>query len=487
MSSPSSTRGAAPRRALCALFLAVVGARSVAAQAEPLAAPAAKDAPLALRQGDGSLVGRAGATSATRGELEALVVARRAMSEDGRAALRHLCESKLLEALGAEQKLAPSEAEVEARIAEIDKAVRASGDPRGLAGQMEKARLSRAQFARYLALGIVHERATRRALNLPDSAQVSGDQQRLWMDEELARRSFQSFPPPWQDGIVAKAAGFQVAPREFLDQLLERLPRETLREDCRGVLLVKAMKERMPDLAADKLAAAVEEELKQRRAEVARDPRYKGVPYEELLQAQGVQPWSLKDDPGVVSTALAQLWVERRYSEADIERVYKDERVLFDGRHGPAIDARMLFLRAAQFKNQLNPRNFAEAEAALADLKSRIAGVEDFERFARERSEDATSREQGGRVGWLTPAAEKMPPELGALVAKALELREDEPGGRGLAGPVRTQTGAVLLWLGVRRPAPTWPAMASHVRRELRRRFVEQCLPPKETATAFDG
>ena len=484
MPSPSLPRHATLRRTLGAALLCAFLPPAAAAQA---GATLDQSAPIVLQAGADSPVGRAGATLATRGELEALVVARRAMSEDGRAALRHLCESKLLEALGAEQKLTPSAAEVEARLAELDKAVRAAGDPRGLAGQMEKVRLTRAQFARYLALGMVHERATRRALNLPDSAQVSGDQQRLWMDEELARRSFESFPPPWKDGVVAKAAGFQVAPQEFLDQLLERLPRETLREDCRGVLLVKAMKERMPDLAADKLAAAVEEELKQRRAEVARDPRYKGVPYEELLQAQGVQPWSLKDDPGVVSTALAQLWVERRYAEADVERVYKDERPLFDGRHGPAIDARMLFLRAAQFKNQLNPRNFAEAETALLDLKSRIRGVEDFERFARERSEDAQSREQGGRVGWLTPAAEKLPPELGALVAKALEAREDEPAGRGLAGPVRTSNGVVLLWLGVRRPAPTWPAMAAHVRRELRRRFVEQCLPPKETATAFDG
>jgi len=475
------------RRPLYAPALLVLSALVPLVVAKAAGTQAALELPaLSLQAQPSSVVAQVGATIVTRAELEALVIARRAMSEEGRAALRHLAESKLLELVGREQSLLPTEAEVEARLRELDQAVRNSGDPRGLEGQMEKVRLTRAQFAKYLALGLVHERATRRALNLPETTAVSGDQQRLWMDEELTRRLFQAFPPPWAEGLAAQGTGFSVSSQEYLTHLLERLQRDTLREDSRALLLVKAMKERMPDLAPLKLNEAIDEELKQRRAEVSRDPRYKGVPYEELLQAQGVQPWSLRDDPGVVSAALARLWIERSYSEADIERVYKDERPLFDGRHGAAIDGRLLFLRAAQFKNQLNPRNFSEAEAALADLKSRIRSVEDFERFARERSEDASSREQGGRVGWLTPAAEKMPPELGTIIAQTLEIPEGQPQAQGLAGPVRTANGAVLLWLGVRRPAPSYPVMVGHVRRELRRRFIEQCLPAKGVLTAFE-
>ncbi|MFN9785192.1 MAG: peptidylprolyl isomerase [Planctomycetia bacterium] len=461
-----------PLRYLATLLLA---ASPLAAQ-KGLPPPTTPDAPVARH--DDLVVARA--------ELEELVVARRAMSEEGRAALRHLAESKLLEAFGREHALEPSEAEVEARMREIDAAVKQGGDPRGLVGQMEKVRLTREQFARFLRLGIVHERATRRALNLPDSTPVSGDQQRLWIEEELARRGFESRPPPWEDGVVAKGAGFSIAPAEFLAHLLDRLPRETLRDDSRQLLLAKAMRRRMPDLAPESLAKAVEDELARRRAEVARDPRYKGVPYEELLAAQGVQAASLKHDPGIVSTALARLWIERKWSPADLERVYRDERALFDGRHGPAIDARMLFLRAAKFKNELNPRNFDEATAALADLKSRIRGIEDFERFARERSEDAASREQGGRVGWVAPGAEKLPPELSSLVAEVLAIPEGQPGAQGLAGPVRVSNGMVLLWLGVRRPAPPWPQMALHVQAELRRRFVDSCLPKSGVETAFE-
>ena len=89
-------------------------------------------------------------------------------------------------------------------------------------------------------------------------------------------------------------------------------------------------------------------------------------------------------------------------------------------------------------------------------------------------------------MGWLTPAAEKMPPELGTIITQTLEIPEGQPQAQGLAGPVRTANGVVLLWLGVRRPAPSYPVMVGHVRRELRRRFIEQCLPAKGVLTAFE-
>ncbi len=44
-------------------------------------------------------------------------------------------------------------------------------------------------------------------------------------------------------------------------------------------------------------------------------------------------------------------------------------------------------------------------------------------------------------------------------------------------GPISVSNGAVLLWLGQRRPAPTWEVMSGYVQRELRRRFLEEALP----------
>jgi hypothetical protein len=51
---------------------------------------------------------------------------------------------------------------------------------------------------------------------------------------------------------------------------------------------------------------------------------------------------------------------------------------------------------------------------------------------------------------------------------------------------VRLANGVVLAWVGARRPAPGWDVMAQHVHNELRRRFMDECLPRKELITYLD-
>src|SRR5687767_15989370 len=101
----------------------------------------------------------------------------------------------------------------------------------------------------------------------------------------------------------------------------------------------------MPDLAADALAAAVEAELGRRRAETSADPRYKGLAYEQILSAQGVLLEGLREDPAVVTAALATLWVDRTLGEDGLRRAYAQEREWFDGRFGEFREVRGIFLR----------------------------------------------------------------------------------------------------------------------------------------------
>ena len=55
-----------------------------------------------------------------------------------------------------------------------------------------------------------------------------------------------------------------------------------------------------------------------------------------------------------------------------------------------------------------------------------------------------------------------------------------------IIGPVRNKSGAVLLWLGDRRPAPTWNEMKENVHRDLRRVFLEEVLPKSSVRTFRD-
>jgi len=68
---------------------------------------------------------------------------------------------------------------------------------------------------------------------------------------------------------------------------------------------------------------------------------------------------------------------------------------------------------------------------------------------------------------------------------RRLALPEAQAGG--LVGPLRLANGSCLLWVGRRRPKPSWDVMSAYVRAELRRRFVEDVLPRAAVVTVFEG
>lgn len=457
-----------------------------AAALEPsamLAAPTRLGAPALPTRGE--TVAQALDTTLSSDELEDVLYIRRAAGEDGRDALRHLAERKLLEQLAVQNGLVPDDAELEKRIRALDQDIKKAGDMEGLAGHMKKARVSREEFKRVLGLGIVQETLTRRALGLKDDKPVTGDQQKIWIEEELSKRGFQPFTPPWKDGIAARAADFTITGTEFLEYLRQRLPADTLREDCYQLLLAKRMLARMPDLAPEKLQKAIQDEIQRRRDEAKLDPKNRGIGLDQILAAQGIVVDRLADDPAVRISALSKIWVERSYEDVDLKRTYENERALFDGLYGPAHEVGFLFLRGAGFKNQLNPRTFDEAEKELAGYVGRARSREEFRELAKQVSEDADSKAAGGELGWVGPLTPKVPREVREEVTRRLALPES--GAQGLAGPLRLPNGACLVWIGRRRPAPTWPVMSGYVKAELRRRFVEDVLPRSAVVTVFEG
>jgi hypothetical protein len=419
-------------------------------------------------------------------ELDPLLLARHAMSKDGRDVLRHLARSRLLGLLERERGVRVDPAQVQAREREIEAQARASGDPSGLAGYLKKARLGGEEFRDFLRLSFVQETLTRRALGLPDTAPVNADQQEIWIDEELAARGFVELPPPWKDGVVARATGVEITEGELVRTLRRRLPSEAVENDCYQFLLARRMRARMPDLGPEKLDQYVRAEIERRRTETNADPRYKGIPYEQLLASQGLAFDALPADPAVQVAALARAWIDRAWPEEAKKKVYASEREYFDGLYGAALDTSMLFLRAAQFKNDLNPRTFAEAQAKLAEVGARCTSKGEFQKLASELSEDAASRERKGALGWLTTETPKLPPEIRAELER--RLAKGGPGAeKQLAGPLRLSNGCVLLWFDALRPTPGWETMSREVDRELRKRFIEEALPRASLVTAFDA
>jgi hypothetical protein len=465
-------RYAAPSMLLGAVFL-VLG--SVAA---PLAG---------LRQalpGQAEVAARAHDVTLGWDEFHALVLDRHAQTEVGRGALNHLLRAKVLDRLAHESKLTVTTADVDKKWNELEREIVKSGQAASLEEYLRKTRVGRERFREFLRLGVVQEVLARQALGIPTGRTVNGEQQEMWLDQVIQQRGAQLCPPPWQDGVAARCGDLQVKLADFRDHLVQQLTIDDVRDDCFQALLAKRARARMPDLSGEAYERAIDVEIERRRAAVQEDPKSKGVQFEQLLASQGLSLAALRRDPAVVGSALAHVWVDRTHGEDGLRRVYADERAWFDQRFGEARKLRLLFLRGALFKSDLNARTFADAERELERLRAEIKSAADFERVAKARSEDTGTRGRGGDIGFVSAGDDAVPESIRQVVFGGPQ-RDDEH----CAGPVRIDNpaGAALIWVGERRAAPGWDEMRARVHNELRRRFLNECLEEKDVVTYLDG
>jgi parvulin-like peptidyl-prolyl isomerase len=429
---------------------------------------------------------RSGPAASARGaelswaEFHELVLDRHAMSQVGREALQHLVRARLLDRLASESKLVIPERELDAKLRELEAEVKRAGEAGSLDEYLAAKRVPKPKFREFLRLGLVQERLARRALGIADNRPINAEQQEMWLDQIVQQRGLQTPPPPWKDGVVARCGDLEIKLGEFLPHLVEQLTSDDVDEDCHRALLAKLAQARMPDLSSEALERALDDELARRRAAALNDPKTKGLSFEQLLAAQGLTVDVLRRDPAVRSAALAHVWVERNFGEAGLRRVYDEERALFDARFGEAYETRAIFLRGAKFTNEFNPRTFEDAERELERLAPQIKSREDFERFAKLRSEDPATRERGGLLGYITAGDENAPEPL----RTALFVGGGSPDR--LVGPVRIPAGVLLAWAGPKRPTPGWELMREHVHNELRRRFIEETLPEADVLTFLE-
>lgn len=474
--------------ALAALLLADPGPTSARPQDPP---PARRDP--AHAQVGSDLAARAGRDVLTWEEFHQLLFDRHGRSQEGREALLHLLKSRVLEALERRHGLAIEPARVEARWRELDREVRQGGEEDGVAGMLKRSRIDPEDFRRYLRLSIVQETLARRALGIPDGRPISGEQQEMWLEGVLSERGIEELDPARSGGLLVRSGDVEVSQVDFARHLTTQAEAADIREACYQALLEKRMRARLADLAEGTVARAVEEEVERRRREAEADPRYKGIPFEQLLGAQGLSLDSLRRDPALHIAAMARLYVDRHYDAARLREVYLTEREQYDRLFGEALEISVLALRAGRFKNELMPRTFEEAEVLLRSLIPEVRSREDFERLVRTRSEDPESRERLGLLGPVTRGDPRVPAPVRGAAFAALDAGTYKPGSppddarSRLVGPVQTPGGCVLLWIGDRRPAPVWEVMASHVRTERRRAFVEGLLDPSEVVTFLDA
>jgi hypothetical protein len=417
-----------------------------------------------------------GGLEIARPDLEKVLLERHGFSENGRELLELFLKARLLEHLGEQQGIRVSGAEVDRRWNELERQARAGGG--GLAAEIQRRGLTPEQFRDFLRLAVIQERLTRRALGLREDAPVSGDQQELWIRQEIQTRGLELLSPTeamGPGGVMARCGEIAITRAEFGAFLLERLGEEAVAESAWHLLLERALERRLPDLGSEARAQAIEAEVDRRRAK--HRVEYPGVSFEQRLAATGRTLGQLRGDPSVAIAALSRLWVDRNAGPEGVRSAYEKERAWFEARHGEAVHAALLFLVAGRFKNDLCPRTFEEAERDLERMRERCRDRAAFSELVARHSEEPGSKKQAGDLGWITRGETRLPVELREAMFHLLDTGGTIPEEGRVLGPIRLDTGVALLWLVERRASPSWEEMSERVHEELRRRLIEDVMP----------
>jgi hypothetical protein len=478
--SPSTALSSVALRGLVCILVCALGLGQV--EGPPTPQLPAEAGP---RLGE-DLAARADDTSLSFEELDELLLWRYGRSSAGQDALKQLVDLHVLEALATEAQIEISSTDLTRRWSELEADIKETGVAEDLPAYLAQSGITRETFLEYLRLALVHEALTRAALGLQPNEPITGEQQSTWLETTLAARGLEHLPHPWQNGIVARSAEVEITRSQFAEHLRKMLPPDDLTAACHQLILQRRLRARMPDLSTEALKRLVEEEIGRRRASTEADPRYQGVSYERLLEAQGLSLEAVRRDPALAIAVLSRYWIDRAHDDASLREVYAAERALFDGAYGEGVESLALVLKAAKLPNDLVPRTFEAAEAELVELRAKIGSVEDFRRLTAEHSEDPVSRERGGSLGIVTRDSKGVPESVRKRIFAALDAARsagvDDVTGT-ILGPLRFSGGALLLALGQRRPAPTWEEMATKVQGEIRRRFLVELLPPDSVVT----
>jgi hypothetical protein len=407
--------------------------------------------------------------------VDRLLVERFGMSQNGRALQELLLKSRVLEELAESEGIVVTDDDVRDLWQDLDRRARAAGQTSGLAAEIERRGLTPEEFGEFLRLSIVQTRLAHRALEVADGVTLGADQQEIWLTQVIAERGLTRPLPPWDDGVVLTCGDLAIGREEFGAFLRKRLPEEDVQEACWHLLLLSGIEGRMPDLSPEARARAIEEELgRRRRKHQLEQP---AISFEARLGALGRSLDSMRRDPALAIAGLSHLWVDRTHGPEGLRETYEAERSLFEGRFGRAVRAHLLFLVAGRFVNDLNPRTFEMAEDELEGIAERVGDLGDFEALSAQLSEDPTTRENRGDLGWITRGDQRVPAPIRTAAFEFLETGGTVPAGGRTLGTVRLDTGAGLLWVSEVRPSPAWELMSRHVHEELRRRFVEKVMP----------
>lgn len=403
----------------------------------------------------------------TRDDLALELAERYARTERGREARRHLLEVELVRDAARAAELWPTREAVAARRTDLERELRTQGI--ALPEFLARRGMKPAEFDEYLALSLAHEALARKALGLGPADPVQREVLQLWTKEEAERRKVVEDEATLPEGVVALLGTRSFTMLDLGRVLLRTLAKDDRERFIRQVALRRCIAAEAKAQGIEVSEADLQAEIEVRRKDSQRNPRMAGVPFEQLLAAQGTSVAGLLRSPVFKAQVQEARLAARLYPDAEVQRMLREERAALLERHGPRRLLQVILVRALETPNAIVRRDFAAAREHALHLRETIAKDRPFDLVARAQSEDPYTKAQAGDAGWHGRTGPTTLPREVRDAGFGLDLNQ-------VSEPVRSADGYWLVRLaGVEEP-PSDTVLEERLRRELAERARDKLL-----------
>ncbi|GAB4148765.1 MAG: hypothetical protein Fur0037_17080 [Planctomycetota bacterium] len=359
--------------------------------------------------------------------------------QEGREAVRHLCDTRLVTEAARRLLVLPDSREVEAFRAKLAALV-----PAGPDGSEQRRTIARLP-SEELASSMAFDRLVRKALEMPPDEPVSSDMRKLWLAEERERHQIVDDPDALPVGSALRIDGVDV-PMLLLGRLLAfKATAEQIEGYVRQIVLLRSLEAMAAERGIRVGREDLEAELAERAREVEADPRYRGISFAELLKSQGFTEESLLRSNVFRASVLQRKLAEVVHPRSEFLAALAADRAAILERYGARRRIRGIFLRAMEHPNELIPRTFEQAASKLEELAGK-ANTVPFERLAMVESEHGESKTRGGDLGFV---ARREPGFPEPLLAAAFALQPET-----ISSPIRCGDGVWIVEVVEAEPDP---------------------------------
>lgn len=396
--------------------------------------------------------------------FEELVAQQLRAGRDGGRALETLIDEQLIGAGLKRRNLAVEDAEIDEKMEALDRQMRAAPGGMTLEKAMAEQEVPMAVFRRKLERVVALEKLARRDLPVPDDKPVENWHMNAWLQQakegaKIVRAPNDELPR----GIVARIGKKDLTAERLGRELMLVLDEKPIIRAINVLLEEQSLQEVLKEHDLKLAAKDFDLEWNIRKADFQRDPKFKGVDYEDVLvQQTGLDATAWRKTREFRIATGRGLLARAIYEPAQLQVEFQR----LSTRYGPIYEISHILLRATDQQALIDQGKLPSKDRGLARMKQIREQIDRGMTFidaAKQFSQDRGSQLRGGELPAFTPGRNPFEPALFEAV------KDLAPGT--IAEPVWTRLGWHLVLL--RKISPV-PPMDASIESDLRRYLVRE-------------